>query len=432
MQLGGYVEVFNECEFGYVQVEVVNDSVLVCGIEDVLIVDGKLLFDVWMSYGDKVIVILFDFVIVVSIESCLFVIMVNEEKCFYGVQFYLEVIYICQGMCMLECFVCDICQCEVLWMLVKIIDDVVVCICEQVGDDKVIFGFFGGVDFFVIVMLLYCVIGKNLICVFVDNGLLCFNEVEQVLDMFGDYFGLNIVYVLVEDCFLLVLVGENDLEVKCKIIGCVFVEVFDEEVLKLEDVKWLVQGIIYFDVIEFVVFVIGKVYVIKFYYNVGGLLKEMKMGLVELLKELFKDEVCKIGLELGLLYDMLYCYLFLGSGFGVCVLGEVKKEYCDLLCCVDVIFIEELCKVDLYDKVSQVFIVFLLVCFVGVMGDGCKYDWVVFLCVVEIIDFMIVYWVYLLYDFFGCVFNCIINEVNGIFCVVYDISGKLLVIIEWE
>jgi GMP synthase (glutamine-hydrolysing) len=288
------------------------------------------------------------------------------------------------------------------------------------------------VDSSVTAMLLRRAIGKNLTCVFVDNGLLRLNEAEQVMDMFGDHFGLNIIHVQAEERFLGALAGENDPEAKRKIIGRVFVEVFDEEALKLEDVKWLAQGTIYPDVIESAASATGKAHVIKSHHNVGGLPKEMKMGLVEPLKELFKDEVRKIGLELGLPYDMLYRHPFPGPGLGVRVLGEVKKEYCDLLRRADHIFIEELRKADLYNKVSQAFTVFLPVRSVGVMGDGRKYDWVVSLRAVETIDFMTAHWAHLPYDFLGRVSNRIINEVNGISRVVYDISGKPPATIEWE
>lgn len=281
-------------------------------------------------------------------------------------------------------------------------------------------------------MLLHRAIGKNLTCVFVDNGLLRLNEAQQVMDMFGDHFGLNIVHVEGEQRFLDALAGENDPEAKRKIIGRVFVEVFDEEALKLEDVKWLAQGTIYPDVIESAASATGKAHVIKSHHNVGGLPKEMKMGLVEPLRELFKDVVRKIGLELGLPYDMLFRHPFPGPGLGVRVLGEVKKEYCDLLRRADAIFIEELRKADLYEKVSQAFTVFLPVRSVGVMGDGRKYDWVVSLRAVETIDFMTAHWAHLPYDFLGRVSNRIINEVNGISRVVYDISGKPPATIEWE
>ena len=431
-QLGGKVQSSSKSEFGYAQVELCVSNRLLDGIEDRLSEGGAALLDVWMSHGDKVTAIPSDFITVASTESCPFAIMANEEKRFYGVQFHPEVTHTRQGMRMLERFVRDICQCEALWTPAKIIDDAVARIREQVGDDKVILGLSGGVDSSVTAMLLHRAIGKNLTCVFVDNGLLRLNEAEQVLDMFGDHFGLNIVHVPAEDRFLSALAGENDPEAKRKIIGRVFVEVFDEEALKLEDVKWLAQGTIYPDVIESAASATGKAHVIKSHHNVGGLPKEMKMGLVEPLKELFKDEVRKIGLELGLPYDMLYRHPFPGPGLGVRVLGEVKKEYCDLLRRADAIFIEELRKADLYDKVSQAFTVFLPVRSVGVMGDGRKYDWVVSLRAVETIDFMTAHWAHLPYDFLGRVSNRIINEVNGISRVVYDISGKPPATIEWE
>ncbi|TGD29831.1 glutamine-hydrolyzing GMP synthase, partial [Salmonella enterica subsp. enterica serovar Poona] len=285
-----------------------------------------------------------------------------------------EVTHTRQGMRMLERFVRDICQCEALWTPAKIIDDAVARIREQVGDDKVILGLSGGVDSSVTAILLHRAIGKNLTCVFVDNGLLRLNEAEQVMDMFGDHFGLNIVHVPAEERFLSALAGENDPEAKRKIIGRVFVEVFDEEALKLEDVKWLAQGTIYPDVIESAASATGKAHVIKSHHNVGGLPKEMKMGLVEPLKELFKDEVRKIGLELGLPYDMLYRHPFPGPGLGVRVLGEVKKEYCDLLRRADAIFIEELRKADLYDKVSQAFTDFMPVRYLALMREGSKFE----------------------------------------------------------
>lgn len=429
VQLGGVIEVVDQCEFGYVEVNVINLDVLFKGLSDY---GGELKLNVWMSYGDYVFVVLLGFIIIVIIDCILVVVMVNEEKCWYGVQFYLEVIYILQGQVLLCCFVVDVCGCQILWIVVNIIDDQIVCVCEQVGDDEVILGLFGGVDLFVVVVLLYKVIGEKLICVFVDIGLLCWQEGDQVMVMFVEYMGVKVVCVNVVDCYFVVLEGVSDLEVKCKIIGNLFVEIFDEELNKLKNVKWLVQGIIYLDVIELVGSKIGKVYVIKSYYNVGGLLEYMKLGLVELLCELFKDEVCCLGVELGLLCIMVYCYLFLGLGLGVCILGEVKCEYVELLVKVDVIFIDELCKVDLYDKISQVFVVFLLVKLVGVVGDVCVYEWVIVLWVVEMIDFMMVYWVYLLYEFLGMVSNWIINELWGVLRVVYDILGKLLVIIEWE
>ncbi|AJQ98075.1 glutamine-hydrolyzing GMP synthase [Hafnia paralvei ATCC 29927] len=432
MQLGGHVESSNEREFGYAQVEVTAHSKMFDDIKDSLTKDGTPVLDVWMSHGDKVTAIPSDFVTVASTETCPYAIMANDEKRFYGVQFHPEVTHTHQGQRMLERFILDICGCEALWTPATIIEDAVVRLREQVGEDEVILGLSGGVDSSVTALLLHRAIGKRLTCVFVDNGLLRLNEGEQVMDMFGDKFGLNIIHVKAEDRFLNALAGINDPEAKRKTIGRVFVEVFDEEACKQPNVKWLAQGTIYPDVIESAASATGKAHVIKSHHNVGGLPKEMKLGLVEPLKELFKDEVRKIGLELGLPYDMLYRHPFPGPGLGVRVLGEVKKEYCDLLRRADAIFIEELHKADLYNKVSQAFTVFLPVRSVGVMGDGRKYDWVVSLRAVETIDFMTAHWAHLPYDFLGRVSNRIINEVNGISRVVYDISGKPPATIEWE
>ena len=281
-------------------------------IEDAISPAGKPLLDVWMSHGDKVTAIPSDFVTVASTDTCPFAIMANEEKRFYGVQFHPEVTHTRQGQRMLERFVLDICQCEALWTPATIIEDAVERIREQVGEDHVILGLSGGVDSSVTAMLLHRAIGKRLTCVFVDNGLLRLNEAKQVMEMFGDHFGLNIVHVEAENRFLTALAGVDEPEAKRKIIGRVFVEVFDEEACKQEQVKWLAQGTIYPDVIESAASATGKAHVIKSHHNVGGLPKEMKLGLVEPLKELFKDEVRKIGLELGLPYDMLFRHPFPG------------------------------------------------------------------------------------------------------------------------
>ena len=306
MQLGGHVEGSNEREFGYAQVEVQTESALIRDIQDALSDNSKPLLDVWMSHGDKVTAIPSDFVTVASTDTCPFAIMANEEKRFYGVQFHPEVTHTRQGLRILERFVMDICLCEALWTPAKIIEDAIERLRVQIGDDHVILGLSGGVDSSVTAMLLHRAIGDRLTCVFVDNGLLRLNEADQVLEMFGDRFGLNIVHVAAEERFLSALAGVDEPEAKRKIIGRVFVEVFDEEACKQDAVKWLAQGTIYPDVIESAASATGKAHVIKSHHNVGGLPKEMKLGLVEPLKELFKDEVRKIGLELGLPYDMLY------------------------------------------------------------------------------------------------------------------------------
>ncbi|MEZ9656325.1 glutamine-hydrolyzing GMP synthase [Vibrio splendidus] len=423
-QLGGKVATSTEREFGYAAVQVTGESALFADLETTQ--------DVWMSHGDKVVEIPSDFTKIAETDTCPYAAMANEDKKYYGVQFHPEVTHTKNGLKMLENFVLNACGCEGLWTSASIIEDAVARIKEQVGDDEVILGLSGGVDSSVVAMLAHRAIGDKLTCVFVDNGLLRLNEGEQVMDMFGDQFGLNIIKVDAEDRFLNALEGEAEPEAKRKIIGHVFVDIFDEESKKLKNAKWLAQGTIYPDVIESAASKTGKAHVIKSHHNVGGLPDDMEMGLVEPLRELFKDEVRKIGLELGLPYNMLYRHPFPGPGLGVRVLGEVKKEYCDLLRRADAIFIEELHAADLYHKVSQAFTVFLPVRSVGVMGDGRKYDWVVSLRAVETIDFMTAHWAHLPYDFLGKVSNRIINEVNGISRVVYDISGKPPATIEWE
>ncbi|PHM29198.1 glutamine-hydrolyzing GMP synthase [Xenorhabdus budapestensis] len=432
MQLGGEVSDSNEREFGYAQVEINGDSELFRGIQDALNESGTPVLDVWMSHGDKVTAIPEGFTTVASTDSCPFAIIANDKKRFYGVQFHPEVTHTHQGLNILKRFVLDICQCEALWTPASIINDIVERLRAQIGDDHVILALSGGVDSSVTALLLNRAIGKRLTCVFVDNGLLRLNEADQVMEMFAGKFDLNIVHVKAEDRFLSALAGIDDPEAKRKTIGHVFIDVFDEEAAKQTQVKWLAQGTIYPDVIESAASATGNAHVIKSHHNVGGLPEDMTLGLVEPLKELFKDEVRRIGLELGLPYDMLYRHPFPGPGLGVRVLGEVKKEYCDLLRRADAIFIEELHKADLYNKVSQAFTVFLPVRSVGVMGDGRKYDWVVSLRAVETIDFMTAHWAHLPYDFLGRVSNRIINEVNGISRVVYDISGKPPATIEWE
>ncbi|TKB47097.1 glutamine-hydrolyzing GMP synthase [Thalassotalea mangrovi] len=431
-QLGGGVQSSTHKEFGYAAVEIIKESSLFKHIEDSIGANGNALLDVWMSHGDKVSEIPEGFTTIAQTPSCKYAAMANEDKQFYGVQFHPEVTHTKQGMRILEHFVIDICQCEKLWTPSSIIEDAIEKMKQQIGDDEVVLGLSGGVDSSVVAMLLHRAIGDKLTCVFVDNGLLRLHEGKQVMEMFGDHFGLNIVHVNAEDRFLDRLAGVDEPEAKRKIIGNVFVEVFDEEAGKLANAKWLAQGTIYPDVIESAASKTGKAHVIKSHHNVGGLPEDMELGLVEPLRELFKDEVRKIGLELGLPYDMLYRHPFPGPGLGVRVLGEVKKEYCDLLRRADAIFIEELHKADLYHKVSQAFTVFLPVRSVGVMGDGRKYDWVVSLRAVETIDFMTAHWAHLPYDFLGLVSNRIINEIDGISRVVYDISGKPPATIEWE
>src|SRR5690554_15649 len=432
VQLGGQVQGSDEREFGYAQVERIAPCPLFHHIEDSVHDNGNPLLDVWMSHGDKVSAVPKGFQVVAQTESWPIAAMADEERDFYGVQFHPEVTHTRQGLRMLEHFVLELCECEQRWTPTHIIDDAVARIREQVGNNKVVLGLSGGVDSSVTAMLLHRAIGDQLTCVFVDNGLLRWREAEQVLEMFGDHYGLNIVHVDAENRFLDALAGVHDPEAKRKIIGRVFIEIFDEQASRIQDVSFLAQGTIYPDVIESAGSKTGKAHVIKSHHNVGGLPENMKLSLVEPLRELFKDEVRKIGLELGLPYDMLYRHPFPGPGLGVRVLGEVKKEYCDILRRADHIFISELREAGLYHEVSQAFAVFLPVRSVGVMGDARKYDWVVALRAVETIDFMTARWAHLPYELLGRVSNRIINEIEGISRVVYDISGKPPATIEWE
>jgi GMP synthase (glutamine-hydrolysing) len=358
--------------------------------------------------------------------------MANEEKGFYGVQFHPEVTHTIQGQAIISRFLTEICHCDTLWTSEKIIQDSIKSICKQVGNDHVLLGLSGGVDSSVVAALLHKAIGLQLTCVFVDNGLLRENEGDEVMAMFAKNMGLKVIRVDAEQRFLSQLTGVNDPETKRKIIGRIFVEVFEEESNKIKNVKWLAQGTIYPDVIESAAAKTGKAQVIKSHHNVGGLPEHMKLALLEPLRELFKDEVRKLGVALGLPKEMVYRHPFPGPGLGVRILGEVKKEYADLLRKADRIFIEELYNHDLYDKISQAFVVFLPVKSVGVIGDSRRYDYVVSLRAVETIDFMTARWAHLPYSFLGLVSNRIINEVDGISRVTYDISGKPPATIEWE
>ncbi|HDR1100093.1 TPA: glutamine-hydrolyzing GMP synthase [Pasteurella multocida] len=431
MQLGGLTETSTHREFGYASVNLKAADALFAQLnDDVASSQPKL--DVWMSHGDKVTRLPDNFQVTAMTSTCPIAAMSDERRRFYGVQFHPEVTHTKSGLELLTNFVVKICGCERNWTPENIIEDAVARLKAQVGDDEVILGLSGGVDSSVTALLLHRAIGKNLHCVFVDNGLLRLNEAEQVMEMFGDKFGLNIIHVKAEDRFLDALKGIDEPEAKRKMIGKVFVDVFDDESKKLTSVKWLAQGTIYPDVIESAASKTGKAHVIKSHHNVGGLPDYMKLGLVEPLRELFKDEVRKIGLALGLPAEMLNRHPFPGPGLGVRVLGEIKKEYCDLVRLADAIFMEELHASGWYYKVSQAFTVFLPVKSVGVMGDGRKYDWVVSLRAVETIDFMTAHWAHLPYDLLGKISNRIINEVNGISRVVYDVSGKPPATIEWE
>ena len=432
LQLGGRVESSDHQEFGYAQVRAHAHSELLRAIEDHASPEGYGLLDVWMSHGDQVTVLPPGFVRIASTPTCPIAGMANEEKCWYGLQFHPEVTHTRQGQRILSRFVLGICGCEPLWTTGHIIEDSMAAVRAQVGKDRVVLGLSGGVDSSVVAALLHRAIGEQLTCVFVDTGLLRLHEGDQVMTTFGQHLGVRVIRVDAETRFLTALADVTDPEQKRKIIGGLFVEIFEEEAAKLQEVKWLAQGTIYPDVIESAGAKTGKAHVIKSHHNVGGLPATMRLKLVEPLRELFKDEVRRLGVELGLPSEMVYRHPFPGPGLGVRILGEVKKEYADVLRQADHIFIEELRRADWYDRTSQAFAVFLPVKSVGVMGDGRRYDHVVALRAVETIDFMTARWAHLPYEFLDQVSRRIINEVRGISRVVYDVSGKPPATIEWE
>jgi GMP synthase (glutamine-hydrolysing) len=431
-QLGGRVAPSGAHEYGYAQVRARGHSALLRDIEDHTTPEGYGLLDVWMSHGDRVEELPAGFKAIATTDNAPLAGMADESRHFYGLQFHPEVTHTRQGQRIIERFLFEICGCEALWTSSQIIEDSIHQVRESVGDGKVLLGLSGGVDSSVVAALLHRAIGDQLTCVFVDNGLLRLHEGDQVMATFAQHMGVKVIRVDAEVRFLTALAGESDPEKKRKIIGNLFIEIFEEEAAKIEGVEWLAQGTIYPDVIESAGAASGKAHVIKSHHNVGGLPEYMKLTLVEPLRELFKDEVRKIGVELGLPYDMVYRHPFPGPGLGVRILGEVKKEYADILRQADHIYIEELRKHDLYDKTSQAFAVFLPVKSVGVVGDARCYEYVVSLRAVETIDFMTARFAHLPFEFLEEVSRRIINEVPGISRVAYDISSKPPATIEWE
>jgi len=431
-QLGGKVEGSELREFGYAQVRTHGDTSLLTDIVDHVANNGVQLLDVWMSHGDKVTEMPADFSLMASTESCPIAGMANEAKKFYGLQFHPEVTHTKQGGALLSRFIVDICECETLWTPDNIATDAIDRMRKQVGEKQVLLALSGGVDSSVVAALLHKAIGDQLTCVFVDNGLLRLNEGDQVMAMFAENMGVKVIRVDAEEMFLSRLKGVADPEAKRKVIGNSFIEIFDDESSKLNEIEFLAQGTIYPDVIESAASKTGKAHMIKSHHNVGGLPDDMKMELVEPLRELFKDEVRKLGLALGLPYDMVYRHPFPGPGLGVRILGEVKKDYADILRRADAIFIEELRRSGWYDKTSQAFAVFLPVKSVGVVGDGRRYEYVVALRAVETIDFMTARWAHLPYELLETVSGRIINEIEHISRVTYDVSSKPPATIEWE
>jgi GMP synthase (glutamine-hydrolysing) len=430
-QLGGTVVPGGVREFGYAEVRVDAASRLLDAIRDRQ-TDGAAVLDVWMSHGDRVEALPAGFNVIASTHAAPYAAMADERRRFYGVQFHPEVTHTRQGAAILERFVREICGCEARWTVSSIIDDLIARVRAQVGSEQVLLGLSGGVDSSVVAALLHRAIGPKLTCVFVDHGLLRLGEGDQVMRTFAESLGVHVIRVDAEQRFLQALRGQTDPEVKRKTIGRLFIQVFEQEARKLRDTRFLAQGTIYPDVIESAGARTGKAHVIKSHHNVGGLPADLKLKLVEPLRELFKDEVRRIGVELGLPHDMVYRHPFPGPGLAVRILGEVRHEFAELLRRADHIFIEEMRRHDLYQRTSQAFAVFLPVRSVGVMGDGRRYDYVIALRAVETIDFMTAHWAHLPYEFLDLVSRRIVNEVPGISRVVYDISGKPPATIEWE
>jgi len=431
-QLGGVVEASDTREFGYAEVRARGHSKLFQDIEDRVNAKGHGLLDVWMSHGDRVVQLPEGFFACGQTRDVPLAAMADDERRYYGVQFHPEVTHTAQGARILSRFVHDLCGCGSSWTPGRIIDDAIARVRAEVGGGKVLLGLSGGVDSSVVAALLHKAIGDQLTCVFVDHGLLRLDEGDQVMRVFAQHLGVKVIRVNAEERFMQALDGVDDPEAKRKVIGGLFIDVFDEQATTLTDVDYLAQGTIYPDVIESAGSKTGKAHVIKSHHNVGGLPAHMKLKLVEPLRELFKDEVRKIGVELGLPREMVYRHPFPGPGLGVRILGAVTQDAANKLRKADAIFIEELRKAGLYDEVSQAFAVFLPVKSVGVMGDGRRHEPVIALRAVETIDFMTARWAHLPYELLDVCARRIVNEVNGISRVVYDISGKPPATIEWE
>jgi GMP synthase (glutamine-hydrolysing) len=431
-QLGGKVEPGAVHEFGYAEIRGRGHSALLKDIEDRVNAEGHGLLDVWMSHGDRVTMMPPGFQLIASTSDVPMAGMADEAKGYYALQFHPEVTHTKQGARIYSRFVHEICGCGNSWNPGNIIDDAIVRVRAQVGQGKVLLGLSGGVDSSVVAALLHKAIGDQLTCVFVDHGLLRHQEGDQVMQVFAKNLGVKVIRVNAAERYFRELKGVSDPEAKRKIIGRLFIEVFDEEATRLQGVDFLAQGTIYPDVIESAGSKTGKAHVIKSHHNVGGLPAHMKMQLVEPLRELFKDEVRRIGVELGLPAEMVYRHPFPGPGLGVRILGEVTAPVAETLRRADHIFIEELRKAGWYDKTSQAFAVFLPVKSVGVTGDGRRHEPVIALRAVETIDFMTAQWAHLPYELLDVCSRRIVNEVKGISRVVYDISGKPPATIEWE
>ena len=431
-QLGGKVEPGRVHEFGYAEIRARGHSKLLDSIEDRVNAEGHGLLDVWMSHGDHVTALPQGFKLIASTGDVPIAGMADEARGLYALQFHPEVTHTKQGERIYSRFVHQICGCGNSWNAGNIIDDAIARVRAQVGQGRVLLGLSGGVDSSVVAALLHKAIGDQLTCVFVDHGLLRLNEGDEVMRIFAKNLGVRVIRVNAADRYFAALTGVDDPEAKRKIIGGLFIDVFDEQANELKSVEFLAQGTIYPDVIESAGSKTGKAHVIKSHHNVGGLPAHMKLKLVEPLRELFKDEVRRIGVELGLPAEMVYRHPFPGPGLGVRILGEVSAAAAHTLQLADAIFIEELRKSGWYDKTSQAFAVFLPVKSVGVTGDGRRYEPVIALRAVQTIDFMTAQWAHLPYELLDVCSRRIVNEVPGVSRVVYDISGKPPATIEWE
>jgi GMP synthase (glutamine-hydrolysing) len=431
-QLGGRVEAGKVREFGYAEVRARGHTRLLDGIQDFATPEGHGMLKVWMSHGDKVTELPPGFRLMASTEACPIAGMADEARRFYAVQFHPEVTHTRQGTKLLQRFVRDICGCRGDWNMPDYIGEAVQRIRTEVGRDEVILGLSGGVDSSVAAALIHRAVGDQLTCVFVDHGLLRLDEAKQVMDTFAKHMHVRVLRVDASAEFLSALKGISDPEEKRKIIGRLFVEVFQREAKKIRNARWLAQGTIYPDVIESAGAKTKKAMTIKSHHNVGGLPETLHLRLLEPLRELFKDEVRNLGLALGLPREMVFRHPFPGPGLGVRILGEVKRDYVNLLQRADDIFIQELRSSGWYDKTAQAFAVFLPVRSVGVMGDGRTYEHVVALRAVQTTDFMTADWAPLPHELLARVSNRIINEVRGINRVTYDISSKPPATIEWE
>ncbi len=432
LQLGGQVATAAKREYGYAQMRIENPQDLFTQMQDSVSAQGQSLLDVWMSHGDYVTQLPEGFTVIGSSDNSPFAAIADFSRHYYGLQFHPEVTHTRLGKQILERFVIDICGCNRTWTTQNIISEYITKIQEQLADESVLVALSGGLDSSVTAALIHQAVGDRLTCVFVDTGLLRLNEADQVMKLFAEHLGVKVIRVNAKDRFMQALKGVVDPEKKRKIVGNEFIRIFEEQAQQLSNIQWLGQGTIYPDVIESAKVKSGKAHVIKSHHNVGGLPEKMHLKLIEPLRELFKDEVRELGVQLGLPTDLTARHPFPGPGLSIRIIGEVKPEYIDIVQKADAIFIEELKKQNIYETVSQAFAVFLPVKSVGVKGDARSHEYVIALRSVTTTDFMTAKWSELSHAFLAHVSQRIINEVPFVSRVVYDISNKPPATIEWE